>query len=299
MPKTAHSPKKNTNQNVNLQQHGSETDLTTVDLGSLDREALLNITKRLKRKAAEAPRSSNYFESKIDDLHASQESRFDILSNALTTLIDQNRDIKSSLESMSTKYDSLLSKVEILDKENHHYRTKIHSLEAQLESLERQARSTSVVIRNIPKSDQESKQDLKTTVNKIISVVGSSSPVEDLEIRDIYRNKSSAIVVDFTTTGRKSNLISKLIAYNKSKRSEKKSQLNSVDLNLPGPPKPVYISDYLTSKTGNLYYLAREKVKSKKLVAAWTSHGKVLVRTEVSDTPLLINNQEELENLVL
>lgn len=299
MPKTAHSPQKNVNKNINPTHYGSDSDLNKVDQNTLDRETLLNITKRTKRKEAETPGDLCYYESKIDGLRESQENRFDTLTSAITTLIEQNKDIKNSLEYMSTKYDSLISKVETLERENQHYRTKVQLLEDKLESLETHLKSTSIVVRNIPKSEPETKQHLTNTIKNIISTIGSSPPLQELEVRDIYRNKSSAIVVDFTTTSRKVNFFSKFRQYNKSKRSNNESQLNTHNINLPGLAKPIYISDHHTARTGYLYFLAREQVKSKRLIAAWTSHGQVLVRIGDGEPAVRINKEEDLQKLLL
>lgn len=300
MPQTVRSPPQNTHKNLSPPHYGSNPEIHSDNQHFLDRDELLNITKRLKRKCTETPSSSDYcVESKIDDLRAHQESNFDILTNALTILIEQNKEIKSSVDFMSAKYDSLLAKVDSLEKENLNYRTQIQSLEDKLELLEKNTKSTSLEIRNIPRKDQENKQHLINTLKSITTVVGSSPSLHELEVRNIYRTKSSSIVVDFTTSDRKENLLFKYREYNKTKRSTNESQLNTHNLDLPGIAKPIFISDHLTNKTRYIFFLAREQVKAKKLVAAWTSYGKVYVKSSEDGSPTRITSEQDLQKLLL
>lgn len=249
---------------------------------------------------SETPSTSGLFvENKIDDLRASQENSFETLTKAITTLINQNNEIKNSVDCMSAKYDSLLSKVETLEQENHRYRSQVQSLEDRLELLERQNKSTSVEVRNIPKAELENRSQLTGVVKNIIASVGASPPLQDLEVREIYRSKSGAVIVDFTTTVRKSNLVSKYKEYNKANRSRGEPQLNTQSLNIPGVSKPVFISDRLTAKTGHLYYQAREQVKIKNFAAAWTSHGIVYIKLREGEHPIKITREDDLLKLLL
>lgn len=297
MPQTVHSPPQNVTKPVPPNEDGSEPNLNQLDLNSLDRDALLNITKRIKR-APGLTASAYFVESKIDDLRSSQDDRFDFLTSAVTTLIEQVSSIKNSLESMSTKYDSLLTKVDTLEKDTVHYRTQIQSLEGKLEAVERKSNSSSLEIRNIPKLEEESKEKLSKTIKEVITIIGSNNPLEDREIRDIHRNKSNAIIVDFTTTARKQQTVSKYKEYNKDKKSKQEPQLNTQNLGLPGPTKPIFISDHLTTRTGYLFFLTRKLVREGKLAATWTTHGNLYVKKREGDYPARINDESDLENIL-
>ncbi|XP_063823055.1 uncharacterized protein LOC135072955 [Ostrinia nubilalis] len=217
-------------------------------------------------------------------------------SQRLTTLIEQNSEIKKSVDSMAAKYESLLNKVDVLEKENSQFKTEIRTLENKVELLEKEAKSTSIEIRNIPKADQENKKSLTETVKTIASIV--ETDLDEGEIKDIFRTKSSAIVVQFTSVIRKQTVISKFKEFNKTKRTTQEAQLNTETLGLQGTAKPVYISDHLTTKSRHIFFLARELIKTKKLVAAWTYHGNIYVKREDSDQPVRISNEQDLENLV-
>ncbi len=57
----------------------------------------------------------------------------------------------------------------------------------------------------------------------------------------------------------------------------------------------VYVNDRLTTYRKNLFYAARQLFKQKKVAAAWTQHGNVLVRKTLTDTPKQVYNHKDLE----
>lgn len=298
MPKTQHSPKKNTPKNISPKHYGSDSALNKDSSTDYDQDNLLNITKRLKRRLVETPGScDSNVENKIDELRSYQEYKFEILTTAISTLIEQNSEIKKSVEFMSAQYDSLINKVDILEKDNTRYKSQIQTLENKLDIIERTSRSTSIEIRNFPIIEKENKQVLTSSLKSISEIVKSTPPLQDLEVRDIHRTKSSSIVVDLTTTARRDSLISKYRDYNKSQRNIKEPQLNTQSLSLPGEVKPIFISEYLTTKIRQIFYLARQEVKNKKLFAAWTSYGKVYVRKEEGKAVTRLYNEGDLQKL--
>lgn len=297
MPQTARSPQKNQRLTSNPSLHGSDPNINTVDLNTLNREELLNITKRIKRKIDESPSRYNV-ENKLDEIQASQDNKFDIITSSIGTLIEQNKELKNSIELLATRYDSLLTKVSTLEQENQLCRTKVQDLENKLDSLERQAKNTSIEIRNIPKSVPEPRHQLANTVKDIISTIRPDTPLQDLELRNIHRTKSGSVIVDFTTVDRKITTITKYREYNKTQKSKNEAQLNTHDLKLPGVTKTVYISDHLTTKTSHLYFLARQQLKLKKLNAAWTAYGKLFIKKEENDTAICIGSEEHLLHLI-
>ena len=123
---------------------------------------------------------------------------------------------------------------------------------------------------------------------------------EKLEIRDIYgtKSKNEFIIVDFTTTARKSTFIKHVIAYSKSQKILKIPTLTTSNLNLQGPPKPIFISDYLTSKARRLYFLARQQAREQSYYRCWTSFGRVLLQKLEGSPILRIEEQEDLKKLL-
>ncbi len=57
----------------------------------------------------------------------------------------------------------------------------------------------------------------------------------------------------------------------------------------------VYVNDRLTNYRKNLFYAARQLFKQKRVTAAWTQHGNVLVRKTPNDAPTQIYSHKDLE----
>lgn len=309
MPKLQRSPPSNQVSDINLaidhspSHYGSDSDLNLSSTGTARHDSMINFSKRVKRRLADTPGCTDdllsEFKQMFEELHSSQESRFTALNSSIGTLIEQNSEIKKTVETMSSQYDALVTKFEALEKDNQLYKARIKSLETKIDILERDSKSTSIELRNIPKPDDENKQSLFTIIKNIALALGSVPQIQDTEIRDIFRTKTKAIVVNFTTTTTKENLVQRYKDYNKEKRQSNQPSLNTSTLNLPGPNKTVFLSEALTTKARRIFYFTRELVKNRKIVATWTSYGKVYIRKEEGQPPVRVSDEGELANIFL
>ncbi|CAH0401910.1 unnamed protein product [Chilo suppressalis] len=296
-----HSPPKiQSNQKLGLVlYYGSDTAINEMDKDRAESNTT-NVKKRQKRSLTQfsqlelSPQLNSDIKVLFDELKCQQEQKFESLNSAISVVINQNQEIKTSVEFMSNQYDELFKKIAYLEHENVSYKKKVESLEAKIEMLEKNAHNSTVEIRNIPLQEKEDRLTTTRIVKDIGEAIGLPSPIQDSEIRDIYRTKAETIVVDFSTTQRKEALITTLKNLNKSKRNNKEPVLNTQSINIPGPNKIIYISDYLTHKAKRLFYLAREEVKCKKLFAAWTSFGKIYIKFAEDGKPIRIENEADL-----
>ena len=260
------------------------------------------VTKRQKRTFTEdiSDHSQTTFselKSLFMDLKSQQELKFNELRDSMKSIMSQNIEIETSVKHMSDQYDDLLKKVVTLEHENISYKKHIKLLESKLDILEKNSRNTTIEIRNIPIQPHDNRPSILKMVKDIGNSLNLESEIQDLEVKDIYRKKSNAIVVDFTTTSRKESVIGSFRQFNKQKRENNLPQLNTQHINLPLPAKPIYISEYLTTKARKIFYLARENVKNKKIVAAWTSFGKVYIKKEENQPPIRIDEEQEFLKL--
>lgn len=238
--------------------------------------------------------------SMISNLAMTQEKKFSEVQGSLKALNEQNVEIVQSLSFLSEKYEELKDKVDILEKErneNIHY---INSLENRLDFLERKARSSSIEIRNVPRTHaQESKLDLMDIATKIGSTLNISLMHSDFQ--DAYRTKSSSveappIVVEFSSMRTKENILQTYKSFNKENKEER---LSTTHLQLKTPGKIVYISELLTQKTKRLFYLARDFAKTNGYLFCWTQHGSVYMRKKEGLPPFKINSVEDLKKIPL
>lgn len=282
-------------------QYASDPALNTTNTTDLE-DNFLNITKRQKRTFGEfSGQSSTVFseiKSMIAELKVQQDSKFESLNSTLLTIMSQNQEIHKSVENLKNQHNSMLSKIISLESQNAEGKKKILELESQLDIVDKKQRCTSIEIRNLPKLVSESEKDLTKIIQSLVMLLDSEKPVSESEIREVYRNKAGTIVVDFTTVIRKKSIISKFKNFNKIRLTNSEAPLNSEQLKLAGPCKTIFISENLSAKTRRLFYLAREKVKSKQLHAAWTSFGKVYVKSNEGAKPTCIQDESEFDKII-
>lgn len=295
-PPPEEGPQRHLNAPPTMTHYNSDPGLNKPDLHHELCENVFNISKRQKRTYDESTSNSSEIKTLFEELKNQQDLKFDMLNTAIGTILNQNQDIKKSLDNMAEQHHELLQKVNHLELENSVYKNRVSNLESRLDQLEKTIRNSSIEIRNIPKSDNEKKPYLISIVQSIGTELGLEK-IQEPEIREIFRTKTEAIVVDFISAHRKESIISSMKNLNKVRREDKKPQLNSNDIKIPGPPRPIYISEYLTSKARRLHYLAREQVKEKQIFATWTSYGKVLVKAQENSTPVRIENESDLIKL--
>lgn len=266
-------------------------------------ECCHNITKRQKRNFSDClgggDQCLSELKSMLLDFKVQQQQQFESLNSKINVLVTQNQDIRQSIDFLSGQYDDLILKLNHIEKENNDYKDRVNRLERRLEFLERSSRSATIELRNLPKQLNENKQTIIDLVKKVGTTLCPDKPLVETDIKEIYRTKTDAIIVDFNSTMRKDTVLTSFKQFNKLRRSNKEPQLNTDHLKVPGPTKPIFISEVLTSKAGRLYYTARQMVKNKKIAYAWTSFGKVYVKKEEGQSPIRIEDEVELQRLDL
>ncbi|CAF4882623.1 unnamed protein product [Pieris macdunnoughi] len=211
----------------------------------------------------------------------------------------QNQEIQKSVENLTSRHDELLQKISDLEEDKDKLKQRVSSLESKLDLLEKSSCCTKIEMRNLPKQENQTKKILIGSILSLGSTIGLDMPVSESEIKNIFRSKNEAIIVDFTTTSRKEDIITKYKNYNRLQRANKQPLLNTDIFNLPGAPKTIYVSELFTSKAKRLSFVAQEYVRGKKLVATWTSYGKVYVKKEEGSAAFRIEEESDLHNLFL
>ncbi len=132
----------------------------------------------------------------------------------------------------------------------------------------------------------EESNDEKDDIRQLVKVVNKKTGV---------KIKSSDIT-ELNRTGKKNiskarNIIVKLKDKSlKAKLYEERKKL----ITPRNPAKSVYINDCLTKHRQQLLYTAPQLVKRKKLFAAWSQHGNILVRKEEDSENIHIRDNSDL-----
>ncbi|CAH0720338.1 unnamed protein product, partial [Brenthis ino] len=258
-----------------------------------------NITERKKRKfdGAVSNSSEKINRTMFAAFSNKQESYYEDLMSKMNSIIEQNVELKKSVEMMSEKYDEFLSRITTLEAEKREDRKLIQQLEDKIELLERSTRATGIEIRNVPKTEGETKDDLCGLVMNLGQSLNLDFTQTDL--KDVHRFKtkgnSSPIHVNFTSVIAKEKVMNGIKTFNKNK--DKSEKLNTTHLKIKHVKQPVYISECLTYKTQKLYYLARTQHKNYGYSFCWTSRGVVYLRKKTGDPQIRVNSEADFEKL--
>lgn len=234
----------------------------------------------------------------LDDFKREQNSKFEKLEKIFLVVDEirkQNSDIQSSVDFLSQKYDSVVIQIGKLETEKQANLHSLQLLEDRLENYERLSRSTCIEIRNIPTVKSETKDSLLNVIIAAGKLLNTS--IQPSEVNDVFRLNSKdpanrTVFVDFNSVLTKERVIR-----NYRKANKEKNHLTTEKLRLSGPPKPVFISESLSTKTKRLFFLAKDYAKTHQYTYCWTSSGKVYLRKKEGTPAILVKSEVDLENL--
>lgn len=274
--------------------HSADSDTTTSE-----RNDATKVNTRMRRK-----REHEEMTELRTEMRGLFSSLSDVVEKRFTEIKQQNAEMSTSLQFMSDKYDALLEKLHNLEQDRLRDRKYIAQLEEKIETFERKIRSTGLEIRNVPKTVQEgnkfeTKEEMYIIAKHLAKTI--DIPLLDSDIKDVYRVNSSKsadkpIIIELNSVIKKEYILRAVKTFNKSKGINEK--LNTNHLNVPGPIKPIFVSETLTAKTQRLFYMTREFARENKYAYCWTSRGQVYLRKNDGQPLLRIECEDDLVKLV-
>ena len=189
------------------------------------------------------------------------------------------------------------SRLDLLESGKKADRQYIHQLEERVDNLERMLCSKKLEIKNVPLTFKETKNDLSLIVLNTANVIGA--PLQRSEIQDVYcmrkKDKPSKIIVELSGSSTKDNIIKRARQFN---TDNKQNKLSSTHLNMNCPATPIYVSDFLPPQTQHLFYLARKFAKENGYLYCWVSAGRVFLRKNEPDKPVIVKCESDLDTLL-
>lgn len=232
------------------------------------------------------------------DFEQKQNRKFECLNSNMSDILEQNKQIRDSITFMSEKYDEVLDRLQSAERENSALRKQISSLDAKINHLERNSRSALIEINNLPTLTSENKDTLTETLCDIGSAI--SQPTQRTDVKNIFRMKPkkdskspSTVVAEFNSITQKEDFLKAVRFYNKQNLN---SKLSTINIQMPGPPRPIYVAESLTSYDKHLFYQGRKLQKEGKYHSCWTNHGKIYIKITSGSTPQCINTQSDFLN---
>lgn len=210
-----------------------------------------------------------------------------------------NENIEESitfLMAQNEEYKNQIIKLEGQVKEDRKY---ITVLEDRIEDLQRTSRKSNFELKNVPKRNNETKEDLVGMVVTLSGNVGSQ--MEERDIADIYRirnkketTQNSTIIVETTSAMVKSNFLKTCKLFN----VRQKTKICAKHLGFrTSEDTPIFVAEQLTAKGSRLHFLARDLVKSRSYKFCWTAYGVVYVRKDETSPIIRIHSEAQLQQL--
>ncbi len=167
----------------------------------------------------------------------------------------------------------------------------LRDLKVKLDEVEQKFLERDVQLVNVPELPEDQEYSEEKEIEKIVNLAREkmSITIKGSSIEKVHRlgkrkeNKPRDIVVRFRSN----------ITRNKFYQNRKKT------CNHSDPEHSIYVNDHLTEYRRNVFYATRQLVKQKKIFAAWTQQGNVLIRKNEGDQPEHIRNHEQLSEMKL
>ncbi|KAJ2941188.1 hypothetical protein O0L34_g3684 [Tuta absoluta] len=239
------------------------------------------------------------FKEEIRNMIKNQEavSRKDSL--VLKEIQQSTHNIENSIAFLSDQAKEFEKKITFLEKKQKDGYDQLAKLENKIEDMQRETLKTNFIIKNVPKSSQETKEDLVKMVSELSTVIGC--PIRNEDIKDIHRVREKKdsprdmpIIVETNSTILRNNVLKACKSHNL-KYSEK---LRAKHLGLQTSREtPIYVSEHLTSKANRLFFLGRDLINSTSYTYCWSSYGKIYVRKNSQSQKILLHNESQIEQI--
>lgn len=279
--------------NISIEKSSSEPDLNATPPNF--------VANRNKKRAREDDSiSKTEFTSFKDEMMNTMKAFFAVSDGKSNQMLSNQKELQESISLLSQQNIELKGKIESLELQRKEDRENITLLENKIEDLQMASRKRNFEIKNVPRRDNETKEDLLEMVIHLSKTVGCETTKKD--ITDIYRvrgkkdgSKNTPVVVETSSTFIKTDLLKMTKNFN----VKNKSKLTAKHLGFKRDEDvPIFISENLTSKGARLHFLARDLVKSKQYKFCWTAYGKVYVRKTENSPIISIKSEAQCTELM-
>lgn len=234
-------------------------------------------------------------------LMAKQETELKNLFNpTLTDIKRTNLSIENSIGLLMSKNEELSKKVEQLETQKKKDYEYITIMEKKIEDMQRTERKNNIEMKNVPKGNTETKEDLINMVERLGKSINCN--INKSDVKDIYRVRgkkegptNTPIIVEFSSTILKANVLKMSKSYNIKNRGKLCAKHIGFTKN---EDTPIFVSEQLTIKGSRLFYLARDLAKSKGYKFCWTSYGRVHVRRDENSPIITVHCEEQVNKLM-
>lgn len=209
----------------------------------------------------------------------------------LTNLVPVVRELERSVQTMSDKYDEVLSSLkknnEELKKQNKSVLElqatvseqikEVETLKEKMHFMEQVSRNKNIEVSGVPVVEGER---LDNIINKLAQKMNINSSATDVDVmhRIPARNGVPKIVVQFKTRQVRDRWVS----------ARKQAQVSSSDIvEASGPPAPVYVNEQLSPYMKDLLWKAKQEARQKGYHMVWFKNNKILAKKNFNDNSVI------------
>jgi predicted ribosome quality control (RQC) complex YloA/Tae2 family protein len=202
-------------------------------------------------------------------------------------------------EYLTSKLEDMNDRMRMIENENEQLKVTVREQAQRIEDIEVYTRCDQLIVRGLAENSYAERASASAATDTATHVSDSVQAVENTfinfckdrlnvsvsaqDISIIHRLKAGAndpvrpIIVRFTNKKIRNNI------YSAKKR-------------LKGSTDRIFITEHLTKHASNLFYLARQLLKEKKIFGCWTTNGQIYVKFSPDPTtrPSLVRTKEDL-----
>lgn len=209
------------------------------------------------------------------------------------------KEILASQQFISSKYDELLKRNQELETmcsklktENVEMKTEMNELKQNTRKIENTLNRGKIEIHGIPYEHDEDIKNIIIKIGKNFEV-----PIKKEDIAEAYRmrkakhsneaQKNSPLVVTFVRREDKQKFLC----------MRKNRSLFSDEINIKGVRSQIFINEYLSKTTKNLFWKAKKVKLEQQYKFLWINNGNILLRKTENSKVIQVSSEEDIENL--
>lgn len=204
--------------------------------------------------------------------------------------LDQLSSITQAIEFMSSQYDELLKcvaennkKLEITQKENRILKNEVNTLKESVKFLNGERVKNDCIVRGVVANNNETAVE---TIIELSKKAGVELKQENINEAYFFKNR-----------GEKPNEKKTMVVKFSNKNSKDKLMMCKAKLKDAEDTKKVYISDYLSKETLNLFHYAKS-LKTIGYNYVYTSGSRVFARKTEISRPKLIRSEDDVDKIM-
>ncbi|CAH2216369.1 jg2369, partial [Pararge aegeria aegeria] len=178
--------------------------------------SFVSLRNKRKREKEDFSFEFSVFKEEMKSLiHSMVSTNSEEIKKITPTLADiqqSNRNIENSIAFLTSQNEEYKKKIELLEMQAQEDRKYITILEDKIEDIQKGMRKTSFEVKNVPRNDKETKEDLLDMVTCLSKNIDCE--ISRSDIRDIYRvrprkegQRNTPIIIETMSTITKNNFL--------------------------------------------------------------------------------------------